>query len=223
MSALLRLHGVTAFYGAIQALKGVDLEVNQGEIVTLIGSNGAGKSTLMMTICGNPRARDGESPLMRMQQRLHLSDSEVVVLTLLAGVELSPDIRAHVMTASGGAAAGVTRERIRCVVYGTAPSREAMRELGANGRLRKLGLIERCDSARDTGHESHHAWTLATRVLELLLGDDAPSESVPPVTRVSPIAVFSTVDLPEPLAPSTATISPALSESDRSFRTVIMP
>jgi branched-chain amino acid transport system ATP-binding protein len=60
MSTLLRLAGVTAFYGAIQALKGVDLEVNEGEIVTLIGSNGAGKSTLMMTICGNPRARDGE-------------------------------------------------------------------------------------------------------------------------------------------------------------------
>ncbi len=54
MSALLRLAGVTAFYGAIQALKGVDLEVNQGEIVTLIGANGAGKSTLMMTICGIP-------------------------------------------------------------------------------------------------------------------------------------------------------------------------
>ena len=59
MSALLRLDGVTAFYGAIQALKGVDLEVNQGEIVTLIGANGAGKSTLMMTICGTPRARHG--------------------------------------------------------------------------------------------------------------------------------------------------------------------
>jgi branched-chain amino acid transport system ATP-binding protein len=59
VTALLRLSGVTAFYGAIQALKGVDLEVNEGEIVTLIGSNGAGKSTLMMTICGNPRARDG--------------------------------------------------------------------------------------------------------------------------------------------------------------------
>ena len=59
MTALLRLSGVTAYYGAIQALKGVDLEVNQGEIVTLIGSNGAGKSTLMMTICGHPRARDG--------------------------------------------------------------------------------------------------------------------------------------------------------------------
>ena len=59
MSALLRLSGVTAFYGAIQALKSVDLEVREGEIVTLIGANGAGKSTLMMTICGNPRARDG--------------------------------------------------------------------------------------------------------------------------------------------------------------------
>ncbi len=56
---LLRLQGVTAFYGAIQALKGVDLDVNQGEIVTLIGANGAGKSTLMMTICGTPRARNG--------------------------------------------------------------------------------------------------------------------------------------------------------------------
>jgi branched-chain amino acid transport system ATP-binding protein len=60
MSALLSLSGVTAFYGAIQALKGVDIEVREGEIVTLIGANGAGKSTLMMTICGNPRARSGK-------------------------------------------------------------------------------------------------------------------------------------------------------------------
>jgi branched-chain amino acid transport system ATP-binding protein len=60
MSApLLSIHGVTAFYGHVQALKSVDLEVNAGEIVALIGANGAGKSTLMMTVCGNPRARDG--------------------------------------------------------------------------------------------------------------------------------------------------------------------
>ena len=60
MSApLLELSGVTAFYGAIQALKGVNLVVNPGEIVTLIGANGAGKSTLMNTICGSPRARSG--------------------------------------------------------------------------------------------------------------------------------------------------------------------
>lgn len=56
---LLKLTGVETFYGAIQALKGVDLEVSEGEIVTLIGANGAGKSTLMMTVCGNPRARSG--------------------------------------------------------------------------------------------------------------------------------------------------------------------
>jgi branched-chain amino acid transport system ATP-binding protein len=57
---LLSIHGVTAFYGHVRALKGVDLEVNPGEIVALIGANGAGKSTLMMTVCGNPRARDGQ-------------------------------------------------------------------------------------------------------------------------------------------------------------------
>ena len=60
MSApLLSIRGVTAFYGRVRALKGVDLDVNAGEIVALIGANGAGKSTLMMTVCGNPRARDG--------------------------------------------------------------------------------------------------------------------------------------------------------------------
>src|ERR1700694_3722110 len=59
MTALLSVRGVKTFYGSIMALKGVDLEVNAGEIVTLIGANGAGKSTLMMTICGDPRAREG--------------------------------------------------------------------------------------------------------------------------------------------------------------------
>ncbi|UDL96795.1 MULTISPECIES: ABC transporter ATP-binding protein [Lichenihabitans] len=56
---MLTIRGVKTYYGKIIALKGVDLDVNQGEIVTLIGANGAGKSTLMMTIFGNPRAREG--------------------------------------------------------------------------------------------------------------------------------------------------------------------
>jgi branched-chain amino acid transport system ATP-binding protein len=57
---LLSVRRVTAYYGNIAALKGVDVDVGEGEIVALIGANGAGKSTLMMTICGNPRAREGE-------------------------------------------------------------------------------------------------------------------------------------------------------------------
>ena len=56
---LLAVRGVKTFYGNIMALKGIDLDVNAGEIVTLIGANGAGKSTLMMTIFGNPRAGEG--------------------------------------------------------------------------------------------------------------------------------------------------------------------
>ncbi|MBL8904479.1 MAG: ABC transporter ATP-binding protein [Hyphomicrobiales bacterium] len=57
--ALLSVRGVETFYGKIQALRGIELDVKKGEIATLIGSNGAGKSTLMMTICGTPRARAG--------------------------------------------------------------------------------------------------------------------------------------------------------------------
>ncbi|ANN78217.1 ABC transporter ATP-binding protein [Bordetella flabilis] len=56
---MLKLENVHTYYGAIQALNGVSVEINKGEIVTLIGANGAGKTTLLMTVCGNPRARSG--------------------------------------------------------------------------------------------------------------------------------------------------------------------
>ena len=56
---MLKLENIHTYYGAIQALNGVSVEVNKGEIVTLIGANGAGKTTLLMTVCGNPRAREG--------------------------------------------------------------------------------------------------------------------------------------------------------------------
>ena len=59
-TALLELRGVAAGYGAIQALTAVDLEVADGEIVTLIGANGAGKTTALMTVCGVVPARAGE-------------------------------------------------------------------------------------------------------------------------------------------------------------------
>jgi branched-chain amino acid transport system ATP-binding protein len=55
--SLLQLQNVHAYYGAIEALKGISLTVNEGEIVTLIGSNGAGKSTTLKSICGQVKTQ----------------------------------------------------------------------------------------------------------------------------------------------------------------------
>ena len=60
MAPLLELRDVHTYYGQIHALKGVSLIVNEGEVVTLIGSNGAGKSTTLRTISGLLRPRTGE-------------------------------------------------------------------------------------------------------------------------------------------------------------------
>ena len=57
---MLKLSDVRTYYGNIQALKGVSLEISQGEIVTLIGANGAGKTTTLMSICGIVPPRRGE-------------------------------------------------------------------------------------------------------------------------------------------------------------------
>ena len=57
---MLKISNVETFYGKIQALRGVNININKGEIVSLIGSNGAGKSTLLMTISGVNKAKTGE-------------------------------------------------------------------------------------------------------------------------------------------------------------------
>ncbi|WP_287925793.1 ATP-binding cassette domain-containing protein, partial [Diaphorobacter sp.] len=56
---MLQVENLSTHYGAICAVNGVSLHVNQGEIVSLIGSNGAGKTSLLMTLCGTPRASGG--------------------------------------------------------------------------------------------------------------------------------------------------------------------
>ncbi|MCC6382434.1 MAG: ABC transporter ATP-binding protein [Dehalococcoidia bacterium] len=77
--ALLSLHGVVAGYGGITAIKGVDLNVEQGEIVTLIGSNGAGKSTTLRAISGLLRPRAG-TITFRERSLTRLKPHEIVAL-----------------------------------------------------------------------------------------------------------------------------------------------
>jgi branched-chain amino acid transport system ATP-binding protein len=57
---MLKVNGINTYYGNIQALKGVSLDVEEGEIVTLIGANGAGKTTTLMSLCGIVPPRSGE-------------------------------------------------------------------------------------------------------------------------------------------------------------------
>jgi branched-chain amino acid transport system ATP-binding protein len=83
---LLAVRDVKTFYGRVMALKGVDMDVNDGEIITLIGANGAGKSTLMMTICGNPRARSG-SISFAGRDITHLPTHEIARLKLAQAPE----------------------------------------------------------------------------------------------------------------------------------------
>jgi len=61
---MLKVDNIDVFYGAIHAIKGISLEVNEGEIVTLIGANGAGKSTTLRTISGLLRAKNGSINFM---------------------------------------------------------------------------------------------------------------------------------------------------------------
>jgi branched-chain amino acid transport system ATP-binding protein len=86
--ALLELRDVHTYYGNIHALKGISLTIDQGEIVTLIGSNGAGKSTTLKTISGLLRPREGE--IWFDGQRLDgIPAHQVVVL----GISQSPEGR----------------------------------------------------------------------------------------------------------------------------------
>jgi branched-chain amino acid transport system ATP-binding protein len=61
---MLEINDLSTYYGGIQALKGISLNINKGEIITLIGANGAGKSTALMSICGIVPPRGGDIVFM---------------------------------------------------------------------------------------------------------------------------------------------------------------
>ena len=76
---MLEIRNINTFYGNIHALKGISMEVKQGEIITLIGANGAGKSTTLMSISGIVPPRSGE--IMFMDKPIHtLPPHEIVSL-----------------------------------------------------------------------------------------------------------------------------------------------
>ncbi len=117
MTPLLCLRGVKAYYGNIIALRGIDVDVNQGEIVTLIGANGAGKSTLMMTIFGNPRAREG-SILFSGRDIAALPTHEIARLSIAQSPEgrrifprmtVMENLQMGALITGGGAAADLDR------------------------------------------------------------------------------------------------------------------
>lgn len=85
---MLTLQNVHTYYGAIQALNDVSVQVNEGEIVTLIGANGAGKTTLLMTVCGSPRASEGRITFMD-EDITHASTHTI----MRRGIAISPEGR----------------------------------------------------------------------------------------------------------------------------------
>ena len=64
MNTILKVDDINVYYGAIHAIKGVSFEVNEGEVVTLIGANGAGKSTILKTVAGLLSSRTGSVQFM---------------------------------------------------------------------------------------------------------------------------------------------------------------
>ncbi len=85
---MLKIDGINVFYGAIQALNDVSLEVNEGEVVSIIGSNGAGKSTLLRTISGLLRPRTGS--ITFLGEEIHECPADQIVRR---GISQSPEGR----------------------------------------------------------------------------------------------------------------------------------
>jgi branched-chain amino acid transport system ATP-binding protein len=85
---MLEVAGVHAHYGHIEALHGVSIQVDRGEIVTIIGANGAGKSTLLMTICGRPKPSAGQ--ILFEGQRLNEREPHEIVAR---GIAQAPEGR----------------------------------------------------------------------------------------------------------------------------------
>ena len=134
---LLAFREVDVFYGVIQALKEVSLEVNTGETVALIGANGAGKSTLLMSIFGQPRIRNGQI-LYRGEDISHKSTHYVAS----GGIAQAPEGRRILLDEPSLGLAPIVVKQIF----------QTLRELARNGMT--IFLVEQ---------NAHHALKLSDR------------------------------------------------------------
>ena len=114
---LLELRGIESYYGSVQALKGVSLHVDEGEIVTLLGANGAGKSTTLRTISGLIHAREGA---------IHLHDRNI---TRLAPHEIVASGVGHVPEGRGIFPRLTVRENLEMGAYTINSPQEVRRNI----------------------------------------------------------------------------------------------
>jgi branched-chain amino acid transport system ATP-binding protein len=131
--ALLHIENLHTYYGSIQALKGINLEVEEGEIVTLIGANGAGKSTTLRTISGLIRPRDGQ---------ITFGDQDITRLPahriVEAGISHAPEGRQIFSTLT-------VTENLNMGAYSLGGDTEVIEE----NRHRVFGLFPRLEERKD--------------------------------------------------------------------------
>ena len=90
--ALLEVKNLEVYYGVICALKGISFEVNEGEIVSLIGANGAGKTTVMQSVVGLIPKKNGTvtfDGMVMEARRLHLANTEMDRISSVSGKTIS--------------------------------------------------------------------------------------------------------------------------------------
>jgi len=131
--ALLEIENLNTYYGHVQALKGISLTVDEGEIVTLIGANGAGKSTTLRTISGLLRPREGRV-VFQGEELNNVPAHEIVY----RGISQAPEGRAVFATLS-------TNENLNMGAYSLGGDKEAIEE----NRRRVFQLFPRLEERKN--------------------------------------------------------------------------
>jgi hypothetical protein len=142
-------------------------------------------STRLLSARAELARREGTHTLAAnlLTTRLALSAMEAQVMWLLCALSVSPHARDHFEAAGFGD--GATTDAIRAIVYGESINRKALFELGPEGKLRRLGIIERSDGGGPDVHESRQTWAISRRILALLHGDTSIDPALSGMVRIA--------------------------------------